>query len=208
MVKGEGAALEQRRLQLFYVEAFAVPGGVAVEADGLDVFGGGVAHVAVPAVLGVAGGKAAHELVAVGFGEYRGSGDGGVGGVAVNNCGVIVETVALEGAELVAVDKQEFRPGIKAEDGPLHAGDAGPEDVEAVDVVNANLFHGPGDGLALDYGTELFAGTLGHLLGVVQQGVVKIGRKNYRSGENRPGKRAPSGLVTAGLKAPSFEIRF
>ena len=73
------------------------------------------------------------------------------------------------------------------------------QDVDLVDPGCGNGLDGPGHGFTLDDQAEPVPVPLGHLLRIVEQRVVKIGRKDHRSGEYRPGQTPPAGLVATGL---------
>ena len=131
--------------------------------------------------------------------------DGGEGGIAVDDGPVVLEAEAPEGAELVAVDEEERRLRVEPEDGALHPRDGGPEDVDAVNLLCLNRFHGPGDGFALDDGTEFVALPLRQLLRVVEERMAEIRREDHGGGIHRSGERPAAGLVAPGLQPPGFQ---
>ena len=60
--------------------------GQGAEAtQGVEVFGGGIAFVTVKAIVWMGGGKGEQLRVARGFRQNGGGGDGGVGGVALDD---------------------------------------------------------------------------------------------------------------------------
>ena len=102
-------------------------------------------------------------------------------------------------AEPVAVDGQES--GFRSQPGRSlrHAFERGVEDVDLVDTCGRYGFDGPRHGLAFDDRPQQLAVAAGHLLGVVEQRVGEIGRKNHGRGENGPRQAAPSGFVASGF---------
>ena len=101
--------------------------------------------------------------------------------------------------EAVAVDRKEFGRRIEAGDRQRHPLERSIQDVDLVDPGCGNGLDGPGHGFTLDDQAEPVPVPLGHLLRIVEQRVVKIGRKDHRSGEYRPGQTPPAGLVATGL---------
>ena len=57
-----------------------------------------------------------------------------------------------------------------------------------------------GDGLGFEDGAEFLPRLLGHLLGIVQERVVKTGRQDDRGGVHRPGEGPAARLVATGLQ--------
>ena len=99
-----------------------VIGGWTEFFERLDVLGGGITEIAVPAILGIFFGKRPHSLVPVGLGQHGSGGDGGESGVSVNDGLVGIEAESPEGPEFIAVYQQEIRSRIQSQDGPLHPG--------------------------------------------------------------------------------------
>ena len=91
------------------MERFPVPWRIAVAPDCFYMLRRGVPHITVPAILRVFQGYFSHEAVTVSFGKDGGCGNAGVGGVSVHYGLEILEAIALEGTESVAVYEEEIR---------------------------------------------------------------------------------------------------
>ena len=81
-----------------------------------------------------------------------------------------------------------------------HPLERGVEDVDFVDACRRNRLYGPRHGLAFDDGAQLVAVALAHLLRIVEQRIVEVGRQDDGGGEYRTGQTAASRFV-----APRFE---
>ena len=73
------------------------------------------------------------------------------------------------------------------------------QDVYLVDALGSYLGDMPCECLTLDNLAQLVTPTLGHLLRVVEQRMVEIGRKDYRSGKYRACETAASRLIASRL---------
>ena len=93
------------------MKAFPVPWRIAVAPDCFYMLCRGVAHIAVPAILRVLLGYFSHEIVTVCFGKDACRSNAGICGVSVNHGLEILEAVAAERAEFIAVNEEEIRPG-------------------------------------------------------------------------------------------------
>ena len=191
-------------------EGEAVVGGESEAEDGGLVLGGGVAHVALPAVAGVLPGQLGHQVVAVGLGQNRGGGDAevfavtfhyGMGGNVHHRDGIEV------GFEFVAVDYDMCRAHLEGVKGAVHSENGGVQYVDAVNLVVRHHVHGPRQGLFLDDGAQPL--TLGgvELLGVVQSGVLEIRRKYHGGAADRSAQASASGLVAAGFGYVGYHER-
>ena len=176
---------------------------VAQTLDCVDMLRSGIACVVLPAVSGILARKLRHTLVTVGFGQNRRGGNACISSIAMHNRSI---SVAVEGRESVAVDQQEIRPDFQGAHRPLHAGDAGLENVDTVDLFRLHRHHGPGERFFFDDGAQSFAGRAAHLLGVVQQRVMKTRRQNYRGSIYRTCQGPASRLVAAGFETSGFHI--
>ena len=114
--------------------------------------------------------------------------------------------VAVQGLEAVAVYQQQVRLDGKAQDGPLHARDGCVEDIDPVDLVRQHSLDGPCHGILLDDGAEDIACALSHPLGVIQQGMAEVRRKDDGCGEYGPGQRAPARFVAPGLQEAFLHV--
>ena len=143
------------------VVATAVIGRDAVLADGIAVFFRGVALVGVPVVLGVFLRETVHIVVTIGLGEDRGSGDGEVFAVTLDDGGV---RELLIGFEAIAIDDDGLGTNLELVEGTVHREDRGVEDINAVDLLGRDDSHRPGNGIALNDLTELITAALSELL--------------------------------------------
>ncbi len=139
-----------------------------------------------------------HVFVAVGFGQDAGGGDGGEFSVPFDHTLVADFRV---GFEAVAVDQQKRRFLFQCGDGPVHGQEAGLEDVDRIDLLDGGGGDREGQGFFFEEGAKDLPVLFGYLFGIVQQGVVEIGRKDHGRGENRSGVAASAGLVAAGFAA-------
>ena len=200
-------AARRREAKILDVEGPAVPGRQAVAANGLDMLGRRVAHVAVPAVLRKLCRELAHLLVAPGFRQDRGCGDRSIGRVAMDHRQETLARVTVERIEAVPVDEQEIRRRREPQHGALHTRHRGLQDVDPVDFLRRNGLHGPGEGFRLDHRPQQVPLPLRQLLAVVQQWVVEIRRQDDRGGIDRTRQWAPSRFVAAGLQPVRLQIR-
>lgn len=183
------------------MEAATVLRGEAEAPYSLNVFGGGIAGIMLPAVSRILESELFHALVPAGFGQYGSGGDAGIGGVAVYNSGV---WDAAEGFEAVAVNQQEIGFYRQRFDRALHSCNAGIQDIKSVYLLCLNCRYRPCYGFPFDNRAEGFAGFAGHLLGVVEQRVEEICRKNNCRGVHRACEGAAPGLVAPGFEAAGF----
>ena len=167
-----------------------------VPHDGFAVLAGRIALVLFPVVDRIFLRDPVHVVVPVSFCQNRGGGDRNECRVAFDDA--LVRNVERR-AEPISVDEQHLRYDLQPGDGPRHGGERGIEDIDPVDLLGRYHFDGPGHGFTLDDQAEPVPVPLGHLLRIVEQRVVKIGRKDHRSGEYRPGQTPPAGLVATGL---------
>ena len=171
-----GASEREFQLVDLVVERQPVMGREAVLADRQPMLARRIALVLRPAVLGKLFGDAEHVLVTMGFGKHRSRGNVGVFAIALDDAAPgNFETCA----EPVAVDGQKRRNGIEARHSQRHALERSVQDVDFVDPRGGDRLDSPCDGLALDDGPQLFAVALAHLLRVVEQRVVEIGRQHH-----------------------------
>ena len=168
-----------------------------VFADRLTVIGGGIPLVLLPIIDRVLLGDLRHVGVAVRFCQDRGGRNVGKTTIALHKAGVGDRELR---AKAVAVDGQKLWRRIEARGRQRHALERGIEDIDLVDALGRDRLDGPGHRLALDNGAQHFAVALGHLLRVVEERVVKIGRQNHRSGKDRPGQAATPRLIAPRLQ--------
>lgn len=184
------------------VECHAVVGCGAVEADGGAVCGGGVALVAVPGVGGVLVVDGEHVVVAVGLGQDGGGCYAHVLGIAFDD-GVVGGGAV--GDEAVAVDDDVCGAEVEPVECPVHGGDAGAEDVEAVYLVVVEGGDGPGEGFLFNEWAEGGAAFGGELLGVVEglrqcRGAgADVRGEDDGGGIDGAGEAAASGFVASGF---------
>ena len=81
------------------------------------------------------------------------------------------------------------------------------EDVETVDFLGLDDGNRPSKRFPLDFGTEQVALPFAELLGVVEEGVVVVWRKDDGSSDDRPGEGTASGFVASRLSAAVYETR-
>lgn len=184
------------------LECEAVEGGEAEAEDGGLVLGGGIAHVALPAVAGVLRGQLGHQVVAVGLGQNRGGGDAeifavtlhyGMGGNVHHRDGVKIWL------EFVAVHYDMRGAHLEGVKSAVHSEDGGVQDIYTVNLVVRHHVHGPRQSLLLDDGAQSL--TLGgvELFGIVEAGVFEVGGEYYCRTADRPAQASASGLVAAGF---------
>lgn len=173
-------------------------GGETTACNGLAVGTGGVARIALPAILGVLFGKRGHIVVPEGLGQYGGCGDVGKASVALH---LTSEGDVESRIEPVAVDEQVVGPYGEPLHSPLHSLEGGLEDVDAVYLLCAHLRNSPGECVGADVFSHLSSLLVGHLFGVVEKRMVVVGRENHGSRKDRPGKAASPSLVTPRLEA-------
>jgi len=176
-------------------------------SEGFDVLRGWIAEIPLPAVLGVFRCDCPHEFVPPGFCQHGCGGDGSIDCIPVDHRPVAVETIFIEGAELVAVDKEEVRLWIETEDRPLYPGDGGPQDVQFVDFPRADRFYGPGNRFLFENGPQGVAVFFAHLFGIVEEGMLEVFRQDDGRGEYGSGKRTTPGLVASGFEPVGQTIR-
>ena len=128
------------------------------------------------------------------FGQHRSGGDVGILAVAFDDAAV---RQFEPGPEAVAVDGQKAGSGIEPRRGQRHSLERRIQDVDLVDPLGGDRFDGPCHGFAFDNHPKLLAVALGHLLRIVEQGIVEIGRQHHGRGKNRPGETPPPGLVAS-----------
>ena len=160
--------------------------------DGGVVEFGGVAFVAIPAIVRVEFMLRFHVFVAVGFGEDRGGGDSLVFGVAFNDAEVWNIVLA---DEAVAVDEQELGSGVELRDGEVHGMYGGAEDVDTVNLVVVDGSDSPCNGIVFNIMAESQTLFGSELLGVVEERVAVVVRQDDGGGIDRAGKTTASSLV-------------
>ena len=102
-------------------------------------------------------------------------------------------------AETIAVDGEKVGLRTQLPDRPTHSLERGVEDIDFVDPLGRDGGNGPRYGLAFDDRAEPVAVALAHLLRIVEQRIVKIGRQNHRRSEDCTGQTSPARLVAAGF---------
>lgn len=169
----------------------------AIFSDSEAMVAGGVSFIFCPAVLRVLFGEGEHIFVAESFSKDRGGGDICIFSVALDDTLVRDRECCTES---IAVDSQEL--GLQAEvlNGLRHALEGGVEDIYFVYARGTDWSDCPAEGLAADNLAEEVSVFLTHLLRVVKQGVVEIGRQDNCGGKNRSGKASTPRLVAARLK--------
>ena len=188
------------------VEAATMVGRGAMLLDALAVLLGGIAGIVVPAVVRVLLVEFLHVVVAIGLGKDGGCSDGKILAIAFHDGGVgqgmaLLSTVAVFviGVESVAVDDEGFGAHGQGIDGSVHGGDAGTEDVHLVDFGCGHDAQCPGNGVALDFLAERIALLGGELLGVVQQWILVVFRKDDGCGIDTAGEASTSRFVATCL---------
>ena len=123
----------------------------AVLGKGGTVLACGVAGVAVPAVVGELAVQGMHVVVAVGFGQDGGGRYREILAVALHHRGV---GHVAPGTETVAVDDDETGAHLQRVKGTVHGQDGSLQNVDAVNLLGRHAGHGPGQGIALNVGTQ------------------------------------------------------
>ena len=178
------------------IERQPVIGRHPVTPHGETVFARRVALVLRPAVLRELFGQPPHILVAVRLGQHRRRRDVGVLAVALDDAPIgNIE----RRTEAVAVDGEKFRACAQLPDRPTHPLERGVEDVDFVDAFGRDGSDSPRHRLAFDDRPEPVAVALAHLLRIVEQRIVEIGRQNHGRCEDRTGQTPPARFVTAGF---------
>ena len=189
-----GTEVLERQLQLQQSEGGAVVGGQADLPHGSPMAPGGVAHVALPPVLRVAGGQARHQAVAADLGHDRRAGNRVDERVAAHHRLVLPG----EAAHRQPVDDNVIRVNGQAREGPAHGAGGGLEDVVAVDLPHRCRPERDGSGprvdLARDFGTSL----RGQGLGVGGSFDEHPFGEDDGSRDNRSRDGAPADFVHAG----------
>ena len=126
-----------------------------------------ISHITVPAVLRILLGYFSHEIVTVCFGKDACRSNAGICGVSVNHGLEILEAVAAERAEFIAVNEEEIRLRIQPLNGPLHTCNGCPEDIELIYLLGRYCLNGPCNCLLLNDWPQLLASLFRHLFGVV-----------------------------------------
>ena len=193
-------------------EGAAVERGGAVLGDGGAVLAGGISGVARPAILRMLPVEVGHVVVAVGFGQNGGGGDGEVAGVALDEGGVRQglgeegEVGAVEGGtgavgvEAVAVDDDKLGAHFEAVEGAVHGQNGGVEDVDFVDFPRRHHPHRPGQRIALHLPSQGVTAGGGELFGVVERRVAVVGRQDDGGGIDRTGQTTAAGFVATGFE--------
>ena len=187
------------------LEGEAVEWAVAVFDDGSSMFACGVAHVAFPAIGGIVGSEAYHEVVAIGLGQDAGSGDRHVFAVAANDGAVGDEVV---GFESVAVNDDVLGLWCEACYGAVHGQDGCVEDVDVVYLGGADAGYGPCCGVLEYDGSQQSALSVGELLGVVEHVAAEVVGQYYCGGYYGSCQAAASGLVAAALDDVMYQAGF
>ena len=104
------------------------------------------------------------------FGQHRSGGDVGILAVAFDDAAV---RQFEPGPEAVAVDGQKAGSGIEPRRGQRHSLERRIQNVDLVDPLGGDRFDGPCHGFAFDNRPKLLAVALGHLLRIVEQGIVR-----------------------------------
>ena len=168
----------------------------AMGGDGGAMVGSRVAFVLGPVVHGVLLVEAAHELIAVGLGEDRGSGDVAEAAVALDIGG---EGNVAPGGEFVAVHDYRLRDDRERVEGPVHGENGGAEDVYLVDFLIIDHGDGPSHRLALDKGPESLSAGLRELLAIIEPLVGETVREDHCSGAYGPCEATTACFVATGL---------
>ena len=141
--------------------------------------------------------NALHILVTESLGKNRCRSNVGKAGIAFDLAAIgDVEPRA----EAVAVNQEVVGAHRKPFDSPLHSLEGGIEYVDAVYLLGTDLSHSPSHSIVDDMLAHPKTLTSGHLLGVVQQRVVVVGRQYYRRRKYRTGKAPSACLVTPRLQ--------
>lgn len=116
------------------------------------MLGSSIALIAAEAVLRVSGIEIVEETVAFDLGEYRGSGYGTGECVALDDGFLRDWEIDTNG-----IDEEEVGRRVEGEDGSFHSEATGLEDVDVENFFYTGEGNGPGDGLALEALSQLFA---------------------------------------------------
>lgn len=196
-------------------------GGDAAPGDGGVVVARGVALVHLPAVGGVVGREAAHNIVPRSLGDDARRSDREELAVALHHAlvrherrlvmeahgigppeGVGRLEIGIVGVEAVAVDDEELGSDGERADRTVHCQDAGVEYIETINLSRRGHAHCPRNRHLLNERAESLAPPLGQFLTVVE--TRKVGRSDVaRQDDSRrhhgAGKAAAARLVGTGL---------
>lgn len=175
--------------------------GDAMVEDCLVVLFGRIAFVGVPTVMRIDYVLLFHEVVAVGFGEYRGGCYGLVFAVALDDAG---EWYSLFVVEAVAIDEEMLRFDRELSDSEIHGMEGSAKDVKAVDVKVVDGGNCPCGCIVFDLRAEQVSLLGGELFRVVEEWVGVVVRKNDSSSINGAGEAATTGFVAAGFDKVSI----
>ena len=178
------------------VERHAMMGGRAMGADGFAVGTGGIAFVTVPSVHGIVLMEGVHVVVAIGFGQDAGSGNGEVLGITLDDGLVRQGLITLE---TVPVDDEGLGTHFEGVEGTVHGQDGGTQDVDAVDLGCGDDAQPPCDGVTLDDGTQLMALSVGELLAIGDEGVGVVVGQDDSGGVDAARQTTPAGFVATGF---------
>jgi hypothetical protein len=138
-------------------------------------------------------------LIAVGLGQYTGSGYSRILTIALYNA-LVTDTHI--GWKNMAIYQQQLWPHLQGIYGAVHSPEGCPQDVYAVYLGHIGTAHGPCHCLLLYNGPQCGPLCFGELFTVIQQRVVKVMGQYYRRRKYRPGKAPTACLVAPGLYNP------
>ena len=189
---------EQRELVFVVDETQAVVWGEAQACYGLAVLLGGVTRIALPSIVGIVCGEGGHKVIAEGLGQDRCCGYVCKACISLH---LAAERDVESRIETIAVYEQMVGPYGELFYGPLHRLERGFEDVDAVDLLGAHLGNSPRNGIVADVVAHDASLLVAHLLGVVQEWMVVVGRQDYGRRKYGPCQTAAPGLVATRLEA-------
>lgn len=155
-----------------------------------------IALVVAPFIMGVLLVYTQHELVPMGLGKDAGGSYGRIFCIALYYA--LMRNTEV-GREYMPVYEQQLRTSRKGIYCMVHGLERGFEDIDTVYLGSIAHSNRPGDGLPLYYRPQFIAVRLGHLLAVVEQGMMEPRRQYDSRSKYRSCKATPAGLIAAGL---------
>lgn len=159
-----------------------------------EMLGGGVAEIAFETVSRVLDGEFDHQAIALVFCENACGGDGGIGGIALDDR--TAQNGRLVG-HMIAVNERAAITRGEPFERALHAPKRSAEDVTAIDFFGGHVDDVERSSLTnLDF--EAFALLAGELLAILQAGDWRIFGEQHCRDDHRASEWASSGFVHAG----------
>ena len=168
----------------------------AVLPYGLPMVFGGIAHIVIPAVLGIFLCQLTHTVIAVSLSKYAGCRDAHIGGIPLDNG---VGRYILIGRPSVTIYKNVLRPDLQLIQRPVHGKYAAPQDIHLVNLLRRALCDSPRYSLMLNDFSKEVAPAFGQLLGIIKQFVAEIRRQYHSCRKDRTREATATCFVAACL---------